>query len=113
MGCFIFIICIDSLRSALQQAAGVQTTSGFVDDWAAAIGVANFDIAASRFLAVLVVVEEFERASGSTINRRKSKLYNLFGSLQYRSWTVGSVGMTWGSLTKRSSWDSTWALMPL
>ena len=36
LSCFLFVICIDPLLTALRKISGVQATSGFVDDWAAA-----------------------------------------------------------------------------
>ena len=46
----------------------------FVDDWAAALGAASWQIAVARLEALLQIVEDFEKASGSKINKGKSAL---------------------------------------
>ena len=69
---FLFVLCVDPLLSALKRSTGVCAASGFVDDWATAIAASDWNQAADRLDKLLEVVEEFERSSGSRMNRGKS-----------------------------------------
>ena len=74
LNCFLFVICVDPLLTAMRKAANVKAASGFVDYWAAACVGKSFDQAAQSLVGVLELVGDFERASGSTINRSKSAI---------------------------------------
>ena len=74
LSCFIFVICIDPLLTALRRTDGVNATSGFVDDWAAACQGATWEQSLLVLEVTLCAVEEFERASGSIINKDKSAI---------------------------------------
>ena len=74
LSCFIFVICIDPLLAALRRTDGVNATSGFVDDWAAACQGTTWEQSLLVLEETLCAVEEFERASGSIINKDKSAI---------------------------------------
>ncbi len=74
LSCFVFILCVDPLLAAFSRARGVRAASGFVDDWAAALYANDWQTAMELLDELLQIVEEFERASGSKINRGKSAL---------------------------------------
>ena len=59
---------------AFSRINGVRAVSGFVDDWAAAMRGRNWNEVIGFLDSLLLVVEEFESASGSRINRSKSAL---------------------------------------
>ena len=72
LSCFIFILCIDPLLVALSKVNGVRAVAGFVDDWSAACHGAVWAECLARYEVLIEIIEDFERASGSRINKGKS-----------------------------------------